>query len=66
MTNTRIAIRRQSLWMVRKMARECHVSEAEAERALRELAARGHLRILPGRGPKGDDGFEAVLKEGSQ
>jgi hypothetical protein len=52
----------KSKWIVKQLARECAVTEPEAERALLELIARGHIRIVPGAGPKGADGFEGIIK----
>jgi hypothetical protein len=49
--------------MVRKLARECKVTQAEAERGLLELIARGHLRIVPSIGPGARDDFELIIKQ---
>ncbi len=56
------ALRPQSKWIVQKLAKECHVTEPEAERALLELIERGHVRIVPGAGPKGRDQVEGIIK----
>ena len=55
-------IRPQSRWIVRKLAQECRVTEPEAERALLELLARGHIRIVAGGGPQGRDTIEGIIK----
>jgi hypothetical protein len=47
---------------VKRIAKDSDVTEQEAESALLELIWRGHIRIIPGMGPNGADGFEAIIK----
>ncbi len=49
-------------WLVREMARRCEEPEEEIERAFLELIERGHLRVLPGDGPNGQDGMEMLIE----
>ncbi|MEI9992078.1 MAG: hypothetical protein WDM86_18830 [Rhizomicrobium sp.] len=57
-----VELRPQSRWLARKIARDSGISEAEAERGVLELIARGHLRIIPNAGPEGTDAFEPIIK----
>ena len=61
MAETNQSVRPQGRWLVKKVARQTGQSEAEVETSLNELIACGHIRVLRGVGPGGQDEFQPVI-----
>ena len=59
------SLRPQSRWLVRQLSTQTGMTEAEVERGILALIERGHLRLVPGAGPDGSDGFEPIIRDSS-
>jgi hypothetical protein len=60
--NPRVSLRPEARWLVRQLAEKTGLAEHEVEQGILAMIERGHLRIVPGIGPDGRDGFEPVIK----
>jgi hypothetical protein len=62
--SAQLALRPQSLWLVRLIAQDSGLPEAEVEAAILRFIAQGHLRVLEGYWPDGRDAFEPIYQGG--
>lgn len=59
-----LKLRPQARWIARTMASRAKITEEEAERAILQLLARGHIKLLPDADPNGADAFMIVVRNG--
>lgn len=54
-------LRPQSLWLVRLIAQDSGLSEAQVEASILRFIECGYLRVLEGYWPDGRDAFEPIV-----
>lgn len=60
-----LKLRPQARWIARTMARRAKITEEEAESAILQLIAHGHIKLLPDADPNGADAFIIVVRNGN-